>query len=189
MVKKMKNHSIAILVVLCLSMVSVGHAQANPSGKSLASTMDVYVFPKKGQQTDQQSMDEAACYEWAVTNSGNDPFSLQKQSVEQAQQSEQSQVAAQQSVRGTGARGALGGAAVGALVGEIANDDAGKGAVYGAVAGGLLNRRRAKRSANQATAQVEQQGQAQQQANQEQIGNFKKAFSVCLEAKDYLVKF
>ena len=29
----------------------------------------------------------------------------------------------------------------------------------------------------------------QQAATAEQIENFKKAFSVCLEAKDYLVKF
>ena len=185
----MKNRSIVILVGLCVTFVSVGYAQANPSGKTLASTMDVYVFPKKGQQTDQQSTDEAACYEWAVTNSGNDPFALQKQGAEQAQQTEQSQAAAQQSVRGSGARGALRGAAVGAIVGEIADDDAGAGAAYGAAAGGVLSRRRAKKSANQATAQAEQQGQAQQQSNQEQLGNFKKAFSVCLEAKDYLVKF
>jgi len=38
-------------------------------------------------------------------------------------------------------------------------------------------------------AQDQQQGAAQQQSTQEQIGNFKKAFGVCLEAKDYMVKF
>ncbi len=32
-------------------------------------------------------------------------------------------------------------------------------------------------------------GFAQQQATAEQINNFKKAFSVCLEAKDYMVKY
>ena len=40
-----------------------------------------------------------------------------------------------------------------------------------------------------ATATAEQQGQAKQQATAGQIENFKKAFSVCLEAKDYLVKY
>jgi hypothetical protein len=30
---------------------------------------------------------------------------------------------------------------------------------------------------------------AQQQASAEQVGNFKKAFSVCLEAKSYMVKY
>ena len=37
--------------------------------------------------------------------------------------------------------------------------------------------------------QVEQQSQQAQKATAEQIENFKKAFSVCLEAKDYMVKF
>jgi len=36
---------------------------------------------------------------------------------------------------------------------------------------------------------VEQQGAAQQQATQEQIDNFKTAFSLCREAKDYMVKY
>jgi hypothetical protein len=41
----------------------------------------------------------------------------------------------------------------------------------------------------QSAAQVEQYGQAKQEANQHQVVNFKKAFGVCLEAKDYLVKY
>ena len=151
--------------------------------------MSATFWPKEGQQADQQSQDEAACYEWAVNNSGNDPFALQKQSAAQAQQSEQAQAEAQQSVRGSGARGALRGAAAGAIVGGIVDDDAGAGAAYGAAAGGIVSRRRAKRTSRQAVSQAEQQGQAQQQATQEQIGNFKKAFSVCLEAKNYLVKY
>ncbi|HXV76478.1 MAG TPA: hypothetical protein VD788_09180 [Candidatus Polarisedimenticolaceae bacterium] len=36
---------------------------------------------------------------------------------------------------------------------------------------------------------VEQQTPEGQQATQQPVGSFKKAFSVCLEAKDYLVKF
>lgn len=177
----------SILLILCLTVISNACAQDGPSGKTLASSMDVYVFPKEGQQPDQQSKDEAACYEWAVNNSGNDPFALQKQSVAQAEQTEQSKAAAQESVKGSGAQGALRGAAAGVVVGAIA-DDVGKGAAYGAAAGGIVSRRRAKKGAKQATSQAEQQGQMQQQATQEQLGNFKKAFSVCLEAKEYLVK-
>lgn len=179
----------SILLILCLTAISNVCAQDGPSGKTLASSMDVYVFPKEGQKADQQSKDEASCYEWAVSNSGNDPFALQKQSAFQAEQTEQSKGAAQQSVRGSGARGALRGAAAGAIVGEIADDDAGKGAAYGAAAGGVLSRRKAKRGSRQAASQAEQQGETQQQATQGQLDNFKKAFSVCLEAKDYLVKY
>jgi hypothetical protein len=40
-----------------------------------------------------------------------------------------------------------------------------------------------------ASAQAAQQGQQAQQASAAQIESFKKAFSVCLEGKKYLVKF
>jgi hypothetical protein len=36
---------------------------------------------------------------------------------------------------------------------------------------------------------VEQQSEQAQQATAQQMENFKKAFSVCLEGKKYLVKF
>ena len=45
----------------------------------------------------------------------------------------------------------------------------------------------------QANAQAQQQAAAQaeqrEQATAQQLENFKKAFGVCLEAKDYMVKF
>lgn len=165
-------------------------AQSAPSAdKTLAATLDVYVFPTKGQAAAQQSEDEAACYQWAVQNTGSDPFDLSKQAQQQAQQTEQAKQQAAKAGTGAGARGAIGGAAAGALIGEIASDDAGKGAAYGAAAGLLVGGARRRSARRQATASVEQQGAAAQQATAEQIENFKKAFSVCLEAKDYMVKF
>lgn len=175
-----------MLLILCLAAASAAHAQG---GKTLASTMEVYVFPEEGQEADQQSKDEAACYEWAVTNSGADPFELTKQSEANAEQTEQAVAEAQQTGQGAGVRGAARGAAAGAIIGEIVDDDAGKGAAYGAAAGAVRGRRQARRAEAQATEQAVQQGEAKQQATEEQIGNFKKAFSVCLEAKDYLVKY
>jgi len=44
-------------------------------------------------------------------------------------------------------------------------------------------RRKTRRAKADASQQVEQQTQQAQQATAEQIENFKKAFSVCLEAK------
>ena len=41
----------------------------------------------------------------------------------------------------------------------------------------------------EASQQVEQQNQQAQQATAEQIENFKKAFSVCLEAKKHMVEY
>ncbi len=177
---------LTILLLTCLAATSAAFAQG---GSTLASTMDVYVFPTEGQESGQQSQDEAACYEWAVSNSGADPFDLTKQSEAQAAQTEQAKAQAEQVGQGAGAQGAVRGAAAGAIIGEIADDDAGKGAAYGAAAGAIRGRRQGRAAQEQAKQQAEAQGEAQQAATKEQMGNFKKAFSVCLEAKDYMVKY
>jgi len=179
------------ILILAVSLVAIAtaHAQDKPSSKTLAATLDVYVFPKKGQAEDQQSKDEAECYDWAVTNTGSDPFKLKKQSVAQAEEGEKSKAKAAQTGKGAGAAGAVRGAAAGAIIGEIVDDDAGKGAAIGATAGVIRGRRRARRAQEQATAKAEQESQTKQKATEEQIVKFKKAFSACLEAKDYMVKF
>lgn len=174
----------ASLMTLLMLITPMAYAQ-----QSLSSTMDVYVFPKDGQDASQQSKDEASCYDWAQTNTGSDPFDLDKQQQAAAQQADAQQQAAQQSTQGAGARGAVGGAAAGAIIGEIASDDAGKGAAWGAALGAVHNRRKHRRAAEEQSAQAEQQYQQTTQATDEQIANFKKAFSVCLEAKNYMVKY
>lgn len=64
--------------------------------KTLAATLNVYVFPTAGQTPAQQSTDEATCYNWAVQNTGTDPFALQKQAQQTQQQAQQQQQQAQQ---------------------------------------------------------------------------------------------
>lgn len=157
--------------------------------KSLSSTLDVYAFPADGQDSSQQSKDEAECYKWAVDNAGVDPFDLAKKEEADEAQSEAAMAQAQQAGKGAGARGAVGGAAVGALVGEIANDDASEGAAWGAAAGLIHSRRSARRASHEAQQEVASQAVSNAEATAEQMGNFKKAFSACLEAKDYLVKY
>ena len=157
--------------------------------RSLSATMNIYVFPSAGQAPDQQSRDEAECYEWAVGNTGVDPFELQKQAEAQKQQAAQQGQQAQQATQGSAARGAVTGAATGALIGEIANDDAGEGAAYGAAAGMMRGRRQARAAQSQAQQQTQQQVQQVEANYEQQIGNFNNAFSVCLEAKDYMVRF
>ena len=186
----MKNKFTGLLVVTIMLLGLVGVVSAQSSGqKTLAATMDVYVFPAEGQNAEQQSKDEAECYTWAVQNTGTDPFELQKQAAQQQASADQAKEDISQSGQGAGATGAVKGAAVGALVGEIASDDPGKGAAYGATAGLIAGRRGRKRAQDSATQQVDQQSQQAQAATAEQVTNFKKAFSVCLEAKEYLVKF
>jgi hypothetical protein len=165
-------------------------AQAQSTGQqSLSGTLGIYVFPEKGQDAKQQSEDEAACYQWAVTNSGTDPFAAQQQQAATAQQAQAAQQQAAQAGKGSGVKGAVGGAAVGALIGEIADDDAGKGAAYGAAVGVVAGRRRGRQQQAQAQQQVQAQEQSQQAATQAQIDGFKKAFSACMEGKQYIAKF
>jgi hypothetical protein len=189
-------------IIMSLIAVTALGAVAVAQQKSLAAMMDVYVFPEQGQDASQQSMEESSCYNWATQQTGTDPFDLQKQAEQIQQEGEQAQAQADASKQqaqgagaGAGAQGAVGGAAAGALVGAIAGD-AGKGAAIGATAGLIGGRRRGKQAQQQATAQAETQGdKAAEQTEQaaaatgDQIENFKKAFSVCLEAKDYMVKY
>ncbi len=157
--------------------------------QSLASTMDVYVFPAQGQESSQQSKDEAECYQWAVGNTGSDPFDLAKQEQADQQQAQAEMQAAQQTGQGAGMQGAARGAVAGAVIGEIADDDAGKGAAWGAAIGASRSRRRGREAQQQAQTQAASQAEYREEATAEQLTNFKNAFSVCLEAHDYMVKY
>lgn len=187
----MKRILMSILMsILMVALPLTGTiAQQNSAAKSLASTIEVYVFPGDGQNAAAQSRDEVECYNWATSNTGSDPFSLVKQQAAQQQDTEYDKQDAAKAGEGSGARGAVRGAAMGALIGEIADDDAGKGAAYGAAAGLIRGRRQGRAASQRAQAEAQERGQAKQQATGRQIENFKKAFSICLEAKEYLVKY
>ncbi len=177
------------LLPLTVLAATVLPSAAPAAEQSLASTLGVYVFPKTGQSSSQQSEDEASCYQWATDKTGVDPFQQQKQAQAAADQAEQQAQAAADGTRGSGARGALGGAGLGALIGEIASDDAGKGAAWGAGVGAIMARHQARRAQEAATAQSTLQAASSIEASAADVDNFKKAMSVCLEAKDYLVKY
>jgi len=173
------------IVLLNLALIfSLGNL-AQAQSQSLSSAMGVSVFPADGQDSTQQSKDEAECYSWAEDNSGVDPFALQKQQDAQDQQTAEQLAAAEQA---QGGGGLIKGAAAGAVVGEIAGNDVGHSAAVGAAIGGVANRRRNKRAQQQA-AQVEQQAASGQQATAEQVEKFMNGFTACLEAKDYVAKF
>lgn len=177
----------ALLFIGVVTTCACVSAQAQAPG--LASTIEVYAFPADGQDSAQQSKDEAECYAWAENNTGNDPFELSKQQQAQQQQGQAEMAAAQQTGKGSGLRGAVVGGATGALIGGIASDNAGKGAVWGAAIGGVAARRRGMAAQQSAVQQTQAQQQSQAQSLATQMENFKKAFSTCLEAKDYVVKY
>jgi hypothetical protein len=149
------------LVMLALSLALVAEAGAQQ-----------FVYPAKGQSAQQQKSDEAACYSWAVQQSGFDPAKPPPQ-----------QAAAKPPTTATGTTPGAGmrGAARGAVVGEVVGGDAGAGAAAGAVAARGQSRRQ--------NAAAAQQGQQQQQAaSQQQQTAFAKARAACLEGRGYSVK-
>jgi len=164
---------------------------------SAAQKVGLYVFPGKSQTHDQQLVDESECYDLAQQQSGVNPemaAPAPPSSAEiQAAQAQGAQSAPQ--AQGGRVRGAARGAAGGAMIGAIAGD-AGKGAAIGATVGTVRGGRQQRQAnaaskeqaASQAGGQLQQQYKQQNAAYDQQIGNFKRAFSACLDSRGYSVK-
>ncbi|HEY1801547.1 MAG TPA: glycine zipper domain-containing protein [Terriglobales bacterium] len=139
----------------------------------IATKLQVFVYPAKGQPSTQQSQDEQQCFEWAQSSAAN-------QAPATTAQADSSQQKSGAPVAGGAAKGAAAGAAIGAIAG-----DAGEGAAIGATGGamgGARNRRKAKKEA-------EKEKQAQQSAQQQQAtDSLRRAFGACMEPKGYSVK-
>ena len=179
---KMNNparRTLFLTIALAFSTVSLA------KDETLSSALKVSVFPANGQDSTQQSKDEAECYSWAVDNSGNDPFELLKQQ-EAADEQTDAQLAAAEDAQRSG--GAIKGAAAGAVIGEVSGGDAGESAAIGAAVGIVANRRR-NRAAHEQAAQVEEQAEVTEQATDAEIELFMNGFTACLEAKDYVAKY
>jgi hypothetical protein len=176
-------------------------APAGPTGPvpsfSAANKVGLYANPARGQSHDQQLIDESNCYNSAQQQSGVNPDTPPPQPPSsadvQAAQAQAAESAPEQ--KGGRAKGAARGAAKGAVVGGIVGD-AGKGAAVGATVGTVRGGRQQRQtnaaakdqaSAN-AGAQVQQDYQNQKAAYDQQMSNFKRAFSGCMEAKGYSVK-
>ncbi len=174
--------------ITCL-LVAVSCCEAIAQQQSLATSLEVYVFPAKGQAAEQQSQDESQCYQWAMNNTGVNPFKSSQDAVSAQQQAAQAQQQANQASQGAGIQGAARGAATGAIIGAIADDNAGKGAAYGAGAGAIIRRSRARRSRAAATTQAQSQSAQASAQSSDQILSFKKAFSACLQGNGYQVNY
>lgn len=157
----MHQRSLGLACVFVATLAVGGHAIAQQ-----------YVYPAQGQSPEQQKNDEAACYSWAVGQTGFDPAKPPP-----AQPATKPPTTATGTTPGAGVRGA----ARGAVVGEIVSGDASSGAAVGAVAARGQSRRQ--------NAAAAQQGQQQQQAAmQQQQAAFAKARAACLEGRGYSVK-
>jgi outer membrane lipoprotein SlyB len=165
--------------VLSVLVVSVGlavTAQAQQPGQ-YTGPLGLFAFPANGQSPATQAADEAACYQWAQQATGiQNP--TQPPAPVQAQQTD---------TGGRAGRGALRGAAAGALINEgfgyehNSNEAAWAGAIIGGAKGAKEAQVRNQQAQQKASAATEQQFQAQ-------MDTFNKAFSACLEGKQYTVK-
>ena len=164
MIKYMK------LLILGLFLLTLGGLNA----QSISSSLGLYVFPSNNQDAATQEADETACFKWAKQQSGYDPMNP---TVYQGAEVDRS-------ADGSAVKGAAVGAAGGAAIGAIAGD-AGKGAAIGAVVGGV-RRHRGKRVGDEMEQQAN--NQAASAATQAGAADYNKAFSACMEGKDYTVK-
>jgi hypothetical protein len=174
--------SFAVIVVLvCVASACAG-AQATQAAQpasvtaSLNKSLGVYVFPAKSQTPEQQSVDEQACYSWAVQQSGVDPLNMTPTQAQPVDKSPDGSV-----VKGA-AVGAVGGAIVGGIVHPYHHHGgaAAAGAMVGAMAGAA--------SKSKKDAQKEQQAkQAAAATDKAKIDSFKKAYTACLQGKGYSV--
>ena len=155
-------------------------AQAAPPAPTLAQ-IGMFIYPAQDQSPEQQKADEAACTEWAETQTG---LTLQAGSVNLDSAAQAARAQAGQATQGAAVAGAARGAIAGVAIGAIAGD-AGKGAAIGAVAGAMGGHSARRAAKNQAAQQGAAQAQAQ---NQQAIDTFKKAAGACLEARGYSVK-
>ncbi len=158
---------------LCAAMALA----ASVAAQTVAS--ELYIYPTKGQATEQQEQDKYDCHAWAKQQTGFDPSAGMVAS---------SPPPSYQEPTASVGRGAVTGAVGGALIGGIANDNWGKGAAIGALGGGIFGgARRSNQQAAQAQAQADWSRQQQAQYEQ-QRKSYNRAFSACLEGRGYTVK-
>ena len=147
------------------------------SARPAHSQNQMYIYPAKGQNQQQQDKDRYECHTWAVQQTGFDPSKAYPGNANyydpQPYSPSQPHV-----MRGAGRGAAMG--AVGGAIGGNAGKGAAAGAAVGAMAGGF--RRRDERR-QQAAAQQQQQAQASASVS----AGYQRAMAACLQARGYTV--
>jgi hypothetical protein len=145
---------------------------------SSALAQDLILYPKKGQSQQKMEKDKFECYTWAKNQSGFDPMVPPKATTPPP---------VQEKTKASPLRGAAGGALVGLAAGSLASE-AGKGAAIGAASGALIGG--VRRQKHQAKQEQSQQQWADEQAAiiQQNRTTYNRAYSACMEARDYTVK-
>jgi hypothetical protein len=160
-----------IKVLLLIALLSLLAADAQAAD-------DIFIYPTKGQNQQQQDKDRYECHTWAVKQTGFDPSRPQNSTSNTA--SEKGYQPSQPHV----VKGAARGAALGAVGGAITGNP-GKGAGAGAAMGGLAGGFRRRDERREQQNQVQQNAQASQQ---NQRTSYNRAMAACLEGRGYSVK-
>jgi hypothetical protein len=155
----------AILVILTLF-----------AGSALA--QEPILYPKKGQSKQQMEKDKYDCYQWAKKETGFDPLAPATAST--------SPPVKEKTKAGPG-RGAVGGGLVGLGVGALMSAP-GKGAAIGAASGALIGGVRRRKHTEKQEEKEQQWAQGEAADRQQKQNYYNRAFSACMEARDYTVK-
>jgi hypothetical protein len=171
--------------------------QAASPAISPAKSINMFAFPRNGQNSDQQLKDENDCYDLAKQQTGMDPQAPPPAGKSAEQKATEQKAAADNAPKAQGgrakgaARGAAGGAAVGAIAGD-AGKGSGAGAVAGTMRGGMQQRQANTASQKQAAAQTAAKQQKEEEqlklAHAEGLDAFQRAFAACMDARNYSVK-
>jgi hypothetical protein len=177
--------------LLCISVARAQESEPQAVAPPLSQAADnpensiqsakLYVYPSRGQTTEQTDRDRYECYVWAVEQTGFDPSQVQ--------------LAPHQRVEVLPAPGSsvLPGAVAGAVIGAVVTNPrrTGGGAMVGAVIGGVLggatDAARAKQAEKAQKTLDEREAQRLAQL-EEQSSNYKRAVTACLEGRGYTVK-
>jgi hypothetical protein len=142
-----------------------------------AAQQGLFIYPSRGQSSEEQEKDKYECNQWAVQQTGFNPMDAPSASAPPPQQ---------QKPRGGLLRGGAFGAGLGAIGGAIAGN-AGEGAAIGAIAGGLLGAVR-RRDQVQSNEEAQQNWADQQAASYDQRrGRWESAYKTCLTGRGYTV--
>lgn len=145
----------------------------------------LFVYPAAGQSAEQLEQDRYQCYRWAVDNSGVDPNTLAVPNSTPVYHTNEN--------RNNGAKGTLIGAVAGAAIGSSSDRHHGtaRGAILGATLGSIIgkgNERKGAEEARQKNRDVAYRTAAQERDYQAQLSAYNRAFSACMEARDYTVR-
>ena len=191
--------SLAFLLATFFGTMARGQQDSAPSAPTWSPSKDigVFVFGRNGQSADQQLKDESECYGAARQQTGIDPKAPPPTGKTAEQKQAEQKAAAQNADTPSGgrvkgaARGAAGGAAIGAIAGDTGKG-AGAGAVAGTMRGGAQQRQASAAAQKEAASKVAAQQKAEEDrarlAHAEGLDTFQRAFSACMDARNYSVK-